>query len=126
MNMSWPKTLYRTPNPEWGISEGYEIIIEAFPGPVPDPQRRWFVRELHGWWEEATKTYHYKVETLRPTDPKHFRTINEAAREADEQVLLRAKDGFRFLFTLDYTKQEPPWHTRFEVMLPAGEIQPLP
>jgi hypothetical protein len=94
---------------------------------------RWLILSVAGLFgnytaggKEATKTYHYKVETLHPTAPKHFRTIDEAAREADQQVLLRAKDGFRFLFTFDYTKQEPSWHTRFEVMLPAGEIQPLP
>jgi hypothetical protein len=117
--MSWPKTLYRIPNPEWGVSEGYEIVVDAFPGPVPDPHRRWFVRELHGWWEEATKTYHHKVETLHPTDTVHFLTIDEAIHEANQQVLLRARDGFRFLFTIDYMKSEPPWHARFEVVLPA-------
>lgn len=123
--MSWPKALYRTPNPEFGFSEWYEIVIDPFPGPVPDSHRRWFVRELHGWWEEATKTYHHKVETLHPTDPKYFLTIDEAMDQANKQVLLRAKDGFRFLFTIDPKKQEPPWHEQFEVVLPGGEIKPL-
>src|SRR5262249_50873729 len=65
----FPKTVYRTPNPEWGVSEAYEITIEFVPG-APDPQRCWIVRELHGYYEEATKTYHQKVETLHPKDPR--------------------------------------------------------
>jgi hypothetical protein len=30
------------------------------------------------------------------------------------------------MFTIDYTKRNPPWHQRFEVILPAGELKPLP
>jgi hypothetical protein len=46
--MSFPKTVYRTPTPEWQISECYEIWIEAFPG-APDRNRCWIVREVHGY-----------------------------------------------------------------------------
>src|SRR5215472_16863232 len=95
----FPKTVYRTPNPEHGISEDYEISIEPAPG-APDPQRCWIVRELHGYYEEATKTYHQNVETLHPNEPPHFLTLEEAIREADKQVLFRAKEGFHFLFTM--------------------------
>jgi hypothetical protein len=122
--MSFPKTVYRTPTPEWQISECYEIWIEAFPG-APDRNRCWIVREVHGYYDEATKTYHHKVETLHPTDPRHFLTIEEAMREADKQVLLRARQGFHFLFTLDYMKPSPPWYERFEVVLPGGELRPI-
>jgi hypothetical protein len=92
-----PKTVYRTPNPERGISEAYEIAIEPVPG-APDPRRCWIVRELHGYYEEATKTYHEEVETLHPNEPQHFLALEEAMREADKQVLFRAKEGFHFLF----------------------------
>lgn len=122
-DLPFPKTVYRTPNPEWSISEAYEISIEPVPG-APDPQRCWIVRELHGYYEEATKTYHQKVETLHPSDPQHFLTLEEAMREADKQVLFRAKDGFHFLFTMNF--DGPPWYSRFEVVLPAGQIKPLP
>lgn len=119
---SFPKTLYRTPTPEYEISEAYEIIIKSAPNPA-DPARCWIAREIHGWYDEATKTFHHKVVTLHPTDPKHFMTLDEAQKVADKQVLLRAKEGFHFLFTIDYLKQ--PWYNRFEVVLPSGEIKPL-
>lgn len=51
-------------------------------------------------------------------------TFEEVMRAANQQVLLRAKQGFRFLFTMNYNN--PPWYSRFEVVLPAGEIKPLP
>lgn len=121
-DLPFPKTVYRTPNPEWGSSEAYEISIEPVPG-APDQQSCWIVRELHGYYEEATKTYHQKVETLHPNDPQHFLTLEEGMREADKQVLFRAKDGFHFLFTMNF--DGPPWYSRFEVVLPAGQIKPL-
>lgn len=120
---SFPKTVYRTPTPEYQISETYEITIESFPNPA-EPSRCWIVRELHGWYDEATRTFHHKVETLHPTDPKHFMTLEEAQRDADKQVLRRANEGFHFLFTIDYFN--PPWYSRFEVVLPSGQIKPLP
>jgi hypothetical protein len=119
----FPKTVYRTPNPEWDVSESYEILIEVVPD-APDPQRCWVVRELHGYFEEATKTYHHQVETLHPNEPRHFLTFEEVMRAANQQVLLRATQGFRFLFTMNY--DNPPWYSRFEVVLPAGEVRPLP
>jgi len=116
------KTVYRTPNPEYGISEAYEISIEIIHG-APEP-RCWTVREIHGYYDEATNSYHHKVETLHPTGPEHFRTLEEAIHEANQQVLFRAKDGFHFLFTMNFNG--PPWYNRFEVVLPAGQIKPLP
>ncbi|MGC2734305.1 MAG: hypothetical protein WA212_10450 [Candidatus Acidiferrales bacterium] len=118
----FPKSVYRTPNPEFDISEGYSIFIESFPNRA-DPARCWIVRETHGWYDDATKTYLHKVETLHPTDTKHFMTFDEVQKAADRQVLLRAKDGFRFLFTIG---NEEPWHKRFEVVIPSGEFKPLP
>ncbi len=120
---TFPKTVYRTPTPEFGVSEAYEIAIEPVPN-SPDPQRCWIVRELHGYYNEQEKKFHFKVETLHPTDSRHFMTLDEAQKDADKQVLLRAKDGFRFLFTRNY--YDPPWYDRFEVVLPPGEIRPLP
>lgn len=122
-NPPFPKTVYRTPTPEAGVSEAYEIFIDVVHG-APDSQRCWIVREIHGYYEEAAKTYHHKVETLHPNEPRHFLTLEEAMRVADQQVLLRARQGFHFLFTMNYN--QAPWYSRFEVVLPAGEIKPLP
>jgi len=112
----FPKTVYRTPNPEYGVSEAYEILIEPVPRVLGS--RGWVVREIHGYYEEATKTYHHKVETLHPNEPQHFRTFEEAMSVADQQVLFRAKEGFHFLFMMNYNS--PPWYSRIEVVLPAG------
>ncbi len=119
----FPKTVYRTPNPQFGVSECYEISIQSVPG-APDPERCWIVREFHGCFEEATKTYHHQVETLHPNDPRYFVTFEEVVRAANKQTLLRARDGFRFLFTTSY--KGPPWYHRFEVIIPSGEEKPLP
>ncbi len=104
------------------MSEAYEIGIEAFPNAI-DPQRCWIVRELHGYYSATEKKFHYQVETLHPTDQKHFLTIEEAIRQADAQVMLRARSGFHFLFTIN--RDNAPWYSRFEVVLPGGEIKPL-
>ena len=119
----FPRTVYRTPNPEFEVSECYEISIHPVPG-ASDPQRCWIVREFHGYFEEATKTYHYQVETLHPNEPRHFMTFEEVMKAANEQILRRAKDGFCFLFTKNY--RNAPWYNRFEVILPSGNLKELP
>jgi hypothetical protein len=91
---------------------------------APDKNRCWIVREHHGYFEDATKTYHHQVTTLNPTDPRHFLTFEEVVKAANEQVLLRAKDGFRFLFTTTYSGA--PWYNRFEVILASGTVQSMP
>jgi hypothetical protein len=119
----FPKTVYRTPNPEAGVSESYEIMIQSVPG-APDPNRCWILREFHGYFEEASKTYHHRVETLHPTEPRHYMTFEEVVKAADKQVMRRAQDGFRFLFTVSY--QRAPWYNRFEVILPSGVLKAKP
>lgn len=119
----FPKTVYRTPNPEAGVSEAYEIFIDVVHG-APDPQRCWIVREIHGYYDEEKKAFIHKVETLHPNEPQHFLTLEEAVREADQQVWFRAGQGFHFPFTMNYNS--PPWYSRFEVVLPSRKIQPLP
>jgi hypothetical protein len=120
---TFPKTVYRTPNPEFQVSEAYEISIEPVPN-CPNSERCWIVRELHGYYHEPSGQFRHQVDTLHPTDPKHFLTLDEAQKIADKQVLFRARYGFHFLFTRNYS--DPPWYERFEVVLPAGEIKPLP
>src|SRR6476469_305627 len=57
-------------------------------------------------------------------DPRHFLTLEEAIDQANKQFLYLALQGFHFLFTVDYFN--PPWYSRFEVVLPSGELRPLP
>jgi hypothetical protein len=70
-NPPFAKTVYRTPTPEAGVSEAYEIVIDLVHS-APDPRQCWIVREMHGYYDEAKKTYHHKVETLHPNEPRHF------------------------------------------------------
>ena len=57
--------------------------------------------------------------------PASFRTtarddfeLVAAFRRNPQQVLFRAKEGFHFLFMMNYNS--PPWYSRIEVVLPAG------
>lgn len=77
MKNSFPKTVYRTPNPEFEVSEAYEIFIKPVPG-APDPHGCWIVGEMHGYYDQMTKAFHYKAETVHPTDKRHFLTCEEA------------------------------------------------
>ena len=78
------------------------------------------MKERHGYWDEhetAGEKFKLKVTTLSPTDPAHCVSLSEAHALVDEQVLLRAKSGFKYLFTLDYFG--PPWHKRY-IVQPDG------
>ena len=119
----FPKTVYRTPNPEFGVSECYEVSIQSVPG-APDPQRCWIVREFHGYFEDATKTYYFQAETLHPSETRYFMAFDDVVKAANQQVRLRAKDGFRFLFTVNYNGA--PWYSRFEVILGSDTVRAMP
>ncbi|MGB8474798.1 MAG: hypothetical protein WCE61_12000 [Candidatus Acidiferrum sp.] len=125
MKNCFPKTVFRTPNPQFEVSEVYEIFIKPVPG-AADLHECWIVGETHGWCDEVTKRFHYRVETVEPVDKHSFLTCEEAIYLANEQVLLRAKNGFRFLFVMNYTEPSPPWYERLEIILPGGEYRPLP
>jgi hypothetical protein len=125
MRNSFPKSVYRTPNPEFNVSEVYEISIAPVPG-VSDQHRCWIVRELHGYYDEKSKTYEQTVETLNSGASAHLFTCDEAIHQANNQVLLRAQNGFRFLFIMNYLEPSPPWYERFEVALPEGQYRALP
>jgi hypothetical protein len=124
MTNSFPKNVYRTPNPEFNVSEVYEISIEPVPG-VRDPHRCWIVRELHGFHDDKSGKYQQEVETLNSGSSRHFLTCDEAIHQANNQVLFRAQTGFSFLFIMNYLEPSPPWYERFEVM-PGGEYRALP
>jgi len=125
MENSFPKKVFRMPNPQFQVSEMYEISIMPVPG-ASDPHECWVVREMHGYLDEVTKTFHNVVETLHPDDRLHFLTCEEAINQANQRVLFHARNGFRFLFVMNYAEPTPPWYGRFEVILPAGEYRALP
>lgn len=121
---SFPKTLFRTPNPKFEVSEMYEISIEPVPGAI-DLHECWIVREMHGYFEETSKTFLNVLETVHPVRNRGFLTCAEAIQEANDRVLFLAQNGFRFLFVTSYSEPTPPWYECVEVVLPTGEYRPV-
>jgi len=74
--------------------------------------------EKFGYWDEAEpdpkKQFKNEVNTLSTTDPNHCLTIGESHEFIKKQVLLRASQGFKCLFTLD--PFGAPWFKRYEVL----------
>src|SRR6267378_4461422 len=99
-----PKVVYKTPNPEARVSEGYTIFAEVLSGATA-PANCWVVKEIHGYWDEAEpdpkQKFKNRATSLSPTDPQHCVTIQEAHKIIDEQVLYRAKTGFKYLLMLN-------------------------
>lgn len=126
MSVTVPQTVYKTPEPEAFISECYTIFAQVLPG-ATDPNRRWVIKEAHGYWDEAeldpTAKFKLRVNTLEPTDPQHCVTLDEAQKLVDEQVRFRAKSGFKFLFMRDFF--EPRGGKRYEI-LPDGSTREIP
>ncbi len=125
MKNSFPKTLYRTPRPEFEVSEVYELSIEPVPG-AEDPHCCWIVREVHGHFNGEKKTFEQEIRTLNSTGHTHFLTCEEAIQRANEEVLVLAQRGFHYLFVMSYTEPSPPWHERYELKMPEGDFQLLP
>jgi hypothetical protein len=119
-------TVYKTPDPEDEVSELYTIHADELPG-ATDPEKRWVVKETHGYWDEHepdpnVKKFKNQARTLSPTDPLHCVTIEEAHKIIDEQVLFRAKSGFKYMRRLSMFG--PP-HELYEVM-PDGTYREMP
>jgi len=126
MNVSVPQTVYKTPEPEENVSELYTIYCQQ----MPDATTRgkcWIVKERYGAWDggepDPKKKFKIGVTTLSPTDPRHYLTADEAEKQADAQVLSRAKSGFKYLFVRNF--YEAPWHKRYEI-LPDGKLREIP
>ena len=113
-------TVYNTPHRRRELSPLYTLHVEIHPG-AKDPKKCWVVRERFGYWDETQpdpkKKFKNTLNTLSPTDPVRCLTIEEAHEFIKRQVLLRASQGFKYLFTLD--PFGAPWYKRYEV-LPDG------
>jgi hypothetical protein len=111
-----PKSVYKTPYPEDGVSEVYTIFAEELPG-ATDPKKRWIVKETHGYWDEAEpdpkRKFKNKAVSLSPTELRHCVTIEEAHKIIDAQVLLRSKSGYKYVLMLDMLG---PLHKRYEIL----------
>lgn len=110
-------TVYDTPHPHRGLSPLYTLHAEIHPAAM-DPKKCWVVMEKFGYWDEAEsdqeKKFKNEVRTLSATNPADCLTIEEAHEFINKQVLFRASQGFKYLFTLD--PFGAPWYKRYEVL----------
>jgi hypothetical protein len=126
INPTIPMTVYKVPDPEDEVSELYTIYADELLS-ATDPEKRWVVNELHGYWDEKepdpkAKKFKNRATTLSPTHPKHCVTIDEAFKIMNAQVLSRAKSGFKYMRMLSMFG--PP-HKLYEVM-PDGKYREMP
>jgi hypothetical protein len=85
------ETLYKTDSPEAEQSEYYGIMIDYGPNSTG-----YFVREIHGWWDEEQQKAIYNLTTLSPEEG--YPTFEEAHERYLTQRRHRAKGGFVHLF----------------------------
>jgi hypothetical protein len=126
INSSPPQTVYKTPDPQVNISELYSIFCVQMSNAL-SLEKSWVVNERYGAWDEAEpdpkKKFKINVKTLSPIEPKHYLTLDEAHEQANGQVMLRVRSGFKYLFVHDFL--DAPWFKRYEVF-PDGERREIP
>ena len=101
------QTLYKTATPHSGPpleAEFYTLYIEP---QVIDGRRAYFVREKHGWWDEAERKPKPKklVQTFGPKEG--FPTFDEALVEYETHLWHRVSNGFVHSFTHDFYSDDP-------------------
>jgi len=107
-----PQVLYNTRDPLSQPSELYTIdAVKLYA--VSDPHKCWVVKEEHGYWDESKKEFLLKAQTLKPTDPKHAVSIEQAFKDVNAQVMVRVKAGFKFQF--EWYPYAPPFYHRYEI-----------
>jgi hypothetical protein len=121
-----PQTVYKTPDPQANVSELYSIFCQQMSN-ATSLAKSWVVSERYGAWDEAEpdpkKKFKINVTTLSPTDPQHYLTLDEAHEQCNKQVMLRVRNGFKYLFVHDFF--DAPWFRRYEV-LPDGKRREIP
>jgi hypothetical protein len=95
------ETLYKTntPKPSNATEQYFELSLGE---QTVDGQLGYFVRETHGWWDEATKRIVRVQYTLSPR--AGFASVEEASDRYNRQRIERARRGFMHSFT-------PRWET---------------
>jgi hypothetical protein len=126
INSAPPQTVYKTPNPQASVSELYTIFCQQMSNALT-LERSWVVHERYGAWDEnepdPKQKFRINVTTLSPTEPRHYLTLDEAHKQCDEQVMLRVRSGFKYLFVHDFF--DAPWYKRYEVF-PDGTRREIP
>lgn len=91
------ETLYKVKNPEGAPveqAEYYELVLDA---QHVGNQLMYFVRELHGWWDDAKKRNVNSWQTYGSKEG--FPSFEEALQRFQLQREARAKSGFIHCFS---------------------------
>jgi hypothetical protein len=126
INSSPPRTVYKTPEPQANVSELYSIYCQQMSN-ATSLEKSWVLSERYGAWDEVEpdpkRKFKINVVTLSPTDPQHYLTLDEAHKQCDEQVMVRVRIGFKYVFVHDFL--DAPWFRSYEV-LPDGKRREIP
>jgi hypothetical protein len=99
------ETLYKTKTPEEVTveqAEYYELVLDA--KNKGDNRLIYFVRELHGWWDDDKKRNVNSWQTYGPEEG--YTSFDEAFQRYQVQREARAKNGFVHSFS-----PEPDYYT---------------
>lgn len=91
------ETLYKTDSPtELEHAEYYQPNLD-----MEFVEGKWifFVREKHGWFNDARKRAEHHITTLSPDEP--YTDAKEAQARYDQQLRHRASEGFVHSFSFD-------------------------
>jgi|ERR1700728_3772193 len=114
-NNTIPQTLYNTPDPFSRPSELY-VIHGTKSDACKDPNKRWVIKEEHGYWDEATGRFLLRATTLLPNHPKHCMSLEEVFEEISKQVLRRVSEGFKYQLEWD-PMVPPPFFVKYELSM---------
>jgi hypothetical protein len=92
------ETLYKVKNPEEvpvEQAEYYELVLDA--GHSAGNKLAYFIRELHGWWDEARKRNVNSWQTYGSEEG--YASFDEAFQRYQLQREARAKSGFVHSFS---------------------------
>lgn len=92
------KTLYKTATPQTSVhhAEYYQPMIATA---VVNRKLTYFVRETHGWFNDAEKRAVSTTQTFFHQDG--LESHAEAAKLLEQQVQHRVKEGFAHSFSID-------------------------
>jgi hypothetical protein len=93
------ETLYKTDSPkDFATGEYFQLRLEVKSDPAT-LKIHYFVRELHGYFDNEHKRNVHPVVTYSPEEG--YETMAEAQGRYEQQVAQRASEGFKHSFSLD-------------------------
>lgn len=97
------ETLYKTDVPQQ-LSRAEFYQPQLAPETV-NGKTLYFVREKHGWWDDASKKLVLHTTTLDPEEG--FATLEDAEARYEQQLHHRASEGFMHSFFVDPANNLP-------------------